>query len=105
MDKNVWVIDDETAEVVKLIFKLCIEGYGPTQISGILTEKGIPTPTAYYRSKGIEVVNHNAKTNRWGTATLERMEYLDHTVNFKTHRKSYKHKKLLENPKGQMADY
>lgn len=103
MDKNVWVIDDEAAEVVKLIFKLCIEGYGPTQIAGILTEKGIPTPTAYYRSKGIEVVNHNAKTNRWGTATithiLERMEYLGHTVNFKTYRKSYKHKKLLENPK------
>lgn len=37
MDKNVWVIDDEAAEVVKLIFKLCIEGYGPTQIAGILT--------------------------------------------------------------------
>ena len=30
---------------------------------------------------------------------LERMEYLGHTVNFKTYRKSYKNKKLYENPK------
>ncbi len=102
-DKSIWVIDDEPAEVVRKIFRLCIEGNGPTQIARILTEEGIPTPTAYCRSKGLKTVNHNAKTKRWGMATvshiLERMEYLGHTVNFKTYRKSYKHKKSLDNPK------
>ena len=102
-DKNQWVVDEESAKVVKRIFQLCIEGNGPTQIANILTEDGVPTPTAYYRSKGMKVVNLSAKTKRWGMATvahiLERMEYLGHTVNFKTYRKSYKNKKLYENPK------
>lgn len=37
-DKNVWEIDEEAAEVVRRIFQLCIDGYGPTQIARILTE-------------------------------------------------------------------
>ena len=102
-DKSQWVVDEEAAAVVKRIFQLCIEGNGPTQIANILTADGVPTPTAYYRSKGMRVSYHNAKTKRWGMATvvhiLERMEYLGHTVNFKTYRKSYKNKKLYENPK------
>ncbi len=28
-DKNLWVIDDEPAEVVRKIFRLCIDGYAP----------------------------------------------------------------------------
>lgn len=72
-------------------------------IANILTAYGIPTPTAYYRSKGMNVCNQNAKTKRWDMATvihiLERMDYLGHTVNFKDYRKSYKNKKLYENPK------
>lgn len=32
---------------------------------------------------------------------LERMDYLGHTVNFKTHRKSYKQKKKIENDKSE----
>ena len=102
-DKNLWEIDEEAAAVVRRIFQLCIEGNGPTQIANILTADGVPTPTAYYRSKGMKVVNQSAKTKRWGMATivhiLERMEYIGHTVNFKTYRKSYKNKKLYENPK------
>ena len=51
-DKNLWVIDEEAATVVKEIFKLCIDGYGPTQIARVLTERGVPTPTAYARATG-----------------------------------------------------
>lgn len=32
-DKNQWIIDYEAAEIVKEAFKLCIQGYGPTQIA------------------------------------------------------------------------
>ena len=28
-DKNLWVVDEEAAQVVKRIFSLCLEGYGP----------------------------------------------------------------------------
>jgi DNA invertase Pin-like site-specific DNA recombinase/phenolic acid decarboxylase len=101
-DKNLWVIDDEPAEVVRKIFKLCIDGYGPTQIARILTEQGIPTPTAYALSQGRDNGRHNAKLQRWGAQTichiLEKPEYIGHTVNFRTHMKSYKVHKIIYNP-------
>ena len=102
-DKNLWVIDDETAEVVRKIFRLCIDGYGPAQIARILTEEGIPTPTAYALSQGRDNGHKNAKLDRWGSETisgiLEKPEYCGHTVNFRTHVKSYKNKKRVNNPK------
>ena len=101
-DKNMWFIDDEAAEVVRRIFKLCIEGYGPAQIARILTQKGIPTPTAYALSQGRDNGHKNAKLHRWSGKTishiLDRPEYIGHTVNFRTHKKSYKNKKTVRNP-------
>ena len=35
-DKNVWIVDEETADVVRKVFQLCIDGYGPTQIARIV---------------------------------------------------------------------
>ena len=102
-DKNLWLIDDEAAEVVRKIFHLCIDGYGPAQIARILTEQGIPTPTAYALSQGRDNGHKNANLNRWGMETisgiLEKPEYAGHTVNFRTHVKSYKNKKRVDNPK------
>ncbi len=40
-----WLIDEPAAEVVRKIFALCVEGFGPTQIAKKLTEEKIPTPT------------------------------------------------------------
>ncbi|MDE5765482.1 MAG: recombinase family protein [Ruminococcus sp.] len=101
-DKNLWIVDEVAAEVVRKIFRLCIDGYGPTQIARILTEQGILTPTAYALSQGRDNGRHNAKTYRWGTQTichiLERLEYCGHTVNFRTHMKSYKVHKIIYNP-------
>ncbi|MBS7204723.1 recombinase family protein [Ruminococcus bicirculans (ex Wegman et al. 2014)] len=102
-DKNLWVIDEAAAEVVRKIFYLCIDGYGPAQIARILTEQGIPTPTAYALSQGRDNGHKNAKLHRWGSETiahiLEKAEYCGHTVNFRTHVKSYKNKKRVDNPK------
>ena len=101
-DKNMWLVDDEAAEVVRRIFKLCIEGYGPVQIARILTHEGIPTPTAYALSQGRDNGHKNAKLHRWSGKTishiLDRPEYIGHTVNFRTHKKSYKNKKTVRNP-------
>ena len=102
-DKNMWLVDDEAAEVVRRIFKLCIGGYGPAQIARVLTQEGIPTPTAYALSQGWDNGHKNAKLHRWGSETiahiLEKAEYCGHTVNFRTHVKSYKNKKRVDNPK------
>ena len=102
-DKNLWLIDDEAAEVVRKIFHLCIDGYGPSKIARILTQEGIPTPTDYALSQDRDNGHKNAKLHRWGSKTiahiLEKAEYCGHTVNFRTHVKSYKNKKRVDNPK------
>lgn len=38
-NKKEWLIDEEAAEVVREIFRLCVNGYGPTRIANILTER------------------------------------------------------------------
>ncbi len=101
-DKNVWKIDEEAAEVVRRIFQLCIDGYGPTQIARILTEDKVLTPTAYAEMKKSGSITC-AKPYRWSHRTigalLEKLEYIGHTVNFRTKTKSYKSKKRIINSK------
>ena len=98
-----WIVDDEAAQVVKRIFALCMDGNGPTQIARILKEEKVLTPTVYQDQKG-QAVRCALPDNPYGwngstvSAILERMEYCGHTVNFKTHRQSYKIKKTIENP-------
>ncbi|WP_270605687.1 type IV secretory system conjugative DNA transfer family protein [Dorea amylophila] len=96
--RDQWLVDPEAAEVVKRIFAMTIEGYGPYQIASKLKEEKILIPSAYLAQHG-EGVNKN-KTFKdvygWGSSTicnlLEKREYLGHTVNFKT-RKHFKDKK------------
>lgn len=101
-DKNVWEIDEEAAEVVRRIFQLCIDGYGPTQIARILTEDKVLTPTAYTELTKSGSITC-AKPYRWSHRTigalLEKLEYIGHTVNFRTKTKSYKSKKRIINSK------
>ena len=96
-DKNVWEIDDEAAQVVRRIFKMCIDGFGPGQIARKLTEEKVLIPTAYARSKGRKGTKPYKNPTLWGSQTvgkiLERPEYIGHTVNFRTEVKSYKTKK------------
>lgn len=99
-DKNVWVVDDEAADVVRRVFQMCIDGYGPAQIAKALRSDNILIPTAYecgtcpFRNP-----------TYWGEQTinkmLDRIEYAGHTANFKTKKKSYKNKKKIDNPKSE----
>ena len=101
-----WLVDDEAAAVVREIFSLCVGGYGPTQIANILTERKILCPTMYAVSKGLKQPSVVPEIPyQWNAPAvskiLERMEYLGHTVNFKTHVKSYKVKKKIDNDSSQ----
>jgi DNA invertase Pin-like site-specific DNA recombinase len=101
-DKKRWIVDEEAAAVVQKIFSLCVDGMGPTQIAKWLRENKILTPSAYWQSQGIKkpvAVTENPYkwVNETVSAILERMEYLGHTVNFKTKKQSYKSKKTLWN--------
>ncbi len=101
-DKNVWLVDEEAALVVKRIFKLCIDGNGPLRIAKMLTEEKILKPTAYWKFKSNGTIPDD-KPYCWSARTvadiLEKIEYVGHTANFKTRRKSYKHKKKIKNDK------
>lgn len=102
-NKKQWIVDEEAAEVVKRIFALCLDGYGPTQIARILKEDKIITPTIHFIQAGMAARNTPPENiYAWESKTvagiLERPEYQGHTVNFKTYRQSYKNKKTLYNP-------
>ena len=103
-NKKEWIIDEEAAEVVREIFRLCVGGYGPTRIAHILTERKILCPTYYALEKGGKPRTAlPADKFTWNgpvvAKILDRMDYLGHTVNFKTHVKSYKvHKTIYNSP-------
>lgn len=104
-DKNVWIVDDEAAEVVRRVFQMCIDGYGPAQIAKALRNDNILIPTAYEQSKGKGGARPFRNPTYWGEQTinkmLDRIEYAGHTANFKTKKKSYKNKKKIDNPKSE----
>ncbi|MDR2711667.1 MAG: recombinase family protein [Clostridiales bacterium] len=97
-DKQRWIIDEEAADVVREIYKLCMEGFGPNQIETILNNRGVDSPAIHQRKNGI---NTRATCGFWGTGMvakiLGRMEYIGHTVSGRTYKKSYKEKRTHQN--------
>ena len=93
-----WLVDEEAAEVVRRIFSLTLEGYGPYQIACKLSTDRIEIPVVHL-ARFNEGVNRSKPVKDpygWGSSTivniLKKREYLGHTINFKT-RKHFKDKK------------
>ncbi len=88
-DKTKWIVDEEAAEIVRKIFSLCVDGYGISQIASQLTAHKAMTPAARANEN-----ESSADGYWWNPRTIDRilsrMEYLGHTVNFTTCRKSFK---------------
>lgn len=105
-DKETWIVDEEAAAIVRRIFRMTMEGYGPYQIAKKLSEEKIPIPGYYQAQRGLGL-HQNRKFKdpyHWGSSTichiLSKREYLGHTVNFKT-RKHFKDKKSHYVPEDQ----
>ena len=93
-----WLVDEEAAAVVRQIFRLTMEGFGPYQISQLLKQQKVEIPSVHLARYG-EGVNKNKAVKDiygWGSSTivniLKKREYLGHTINLKT-RKNFKDKK------------
>ena len=93
-----WLVDEEATEVVRRIFSLTLEGYGPYQIACKLSTDRIENPVVHL-ARFNEGVNRSKPVKDpygWGSSTivniLKKREYLGHTINFKT-RKHFKDKK------------
>ena len=93
-----WIVDGEAADVVRRIYAMTLEGYGPFQIASRLTSDKIEMPAVHMarHDEGLHKTRDIKDPCKWSTSTvvniLKRREYLGHTVNFKT-RKHFKDKK------------
>ena len=99
-----WLVDEEAAEVVRRIFSLTLEGYGPYQIACKLSTDRIEIPVVHL-ARFNEGVNRSKPVKDpygWGSSTivniLKKREYLGHTITGKTYKVSYKSKKTKKNP-------
>lgn len=102
-NKKKWIVDPEAAEVVKSIFKMCLEGKGNETIARILQEQKTLVPMAYWQSKGLPRGGRKTQPNpyKWCKTTVQKIlsqqEYCGDIINFKTYSKSFKNKTRLEN--------
>ena len=107
-NKKKWIVDEEAAAVVQKIFELCMSGMGVTQIANWLREQRIPCPTVHHASQGRKSPSPiPSDPCKWATfavtSILDRLEYLGHTVNFKTAKLSYKSRKVKYNTPDEWA--
>ena len=104
LNKKHWIIDPAAAQVVRDIFRMCLEGKGNDTIARILQENGILNCTAYWHEKGIGRGGKKTQPNpyRWKNSTIRKIltqqEYCGDVINFKTYSKSFKDKTRIDNP-------
>lgn len=104
-NKDHWIIDEEAAAVVRRIFQMSIEGHGGYEIAQILTREKVESPSYYLASRGIGLFKNRKDMTRpydwYGNSVnvlLSKPEYMGHTVNFRTSKKSYKDKRVMNPP-------
>ncbi len=103
-NKKKWIIDPEAAQVVKDIFRMCLEGKGNETIARILQERKVLIPMAYWKEKGLGRGGKKTQTDpyKWCKSSIAKMlanqEYCGDVINFKTYSKSFKKKARLANP-------
>ncbi len=99
-NKKEWIIDETAAKIVRRIFALCVDGFGPTQIAKRLKAEKVLTPTEYWNSIGRNCSKPPAVPYNWCSATvadiLAKQEYCGDTVNFRSTTKSFKNKTKIE---------
>ena len=103
-NKKKWIIDTEAAEVVRDIYRMCLEGMGNEAIAGELQRREILIPMAYWQSKGLNRGGKKTQPNpyKWCKTTVQKIhcqqEYCGDVINFKTYSKNFKNKTRIDNP-------
>ncbi len=107
-DKHHFLIDNEAANVVKLIFKMTLEGKGKQKIAEYLNDNGILSPNNYKRKKlNIKCGNNYDKAEGeityWSDRTingiLRNQTYCGDMIQGKVKKLSYKINKTIKVPK------
>ncbi len=96
-DKHKLVINVECAKIVRKIFDLYLEGNSPLQISYILINEKIPTPS--------QIMNMEKQTTKWYPEVIRRIlqneMYIGNMVQCKKRKINYKLKKVIDTPKSE----
>lgn len=100
-NKNVFVIDEPAARVVRYMFELALEGKSCRQIAVILNEQKVPTPAQY---SNLTLPEHKGPySGKWSservTWTLKNEVYIGSMVQGRLQKVSYKVKKCRHMPK------
>ena len=101
-DKHHLIIDNETAPLVRRMFKMIIDGYGTTQIANIFTDEHIPTPAMRnkYQTNALSY-----QYGYWHAASIRRMlrnnVYIGKLEQGKSQTISYKNRQRVRLPKEQ----
>lgn len=104
-DRHKLIIDEETAPVVRQVFKWFIEGKSVIGITKELNALGIPNPSTYKKLKGWNYKHTSGKNNDglWCDSTVRRMlsnqMYIGNMVQGKNTTISYKIKQCKSIPK------
>ena len=102
-----WIIDPVASEVVKRIFQEAKSGKSLSEIAKGLENDKIFKPDRHRIEIGLKPISSSPNvetlpyfwTRETLSAILGREEYIGHTVNLRTRKKSYKDKRKLDNPK------
>ena len=98
-----WVVDEEGADVVRMIYALRLKGTSVNDIARILKHRHVLTPSAYARAKGYRKSQPSPRGDFFWAHPIVRTilvnrAYLGDVVNFRTYSRSYKLKQRLDNP-------
>lgn len=75
LNKNHLIIDEQAAEIVRLIFKLKLDGYSSQRIADHLNSLGVLTPMEYKRKSGFNFNSgfRSGNSPKWAANTVNRI--------------------------------
>lgn len=74
-NKKKWIIDPDAAPIVQEIFQMALEGNGNETIAGVLQERQVLIPMAYWHSKGLPRGGKRSQPNpcKWSKSTVAKI--------------------------------
>lgn len=103
-DKNMLVVDNQSAHIVKRIFEMYLSGCSMAEIARVFTDEKILTPTEYKNKvQNLAYVNVNSKFNVWRTETIKGIltnpTYIGNMAQHRSEKISYKVQKFKRIPR------
>ncbi len=104
-DRHKLIVDEEAAEIVRMIFRKYVSGMSILGITRELNEMAVPNPSMYKKMKGFNYKHATGKINDglWPESSVRRIlkneMYLGNMVQGKNQKLSYKIKQCVAMPK------